>query len=282
MEELQLVTEDGFALAATLFESNAALSPNGPLVLISSATAVRRQYYRHFAQYLADNGARAVLTYDYRGIDKPLSQLASRRARASDWATRDFPAAVRELLRRHPSARLNGLGHSFGGQALGLSGMAQKFSRYMTLCAGSGWLGHTRERDKLHRRMNWVAAPIAAALGTLPAWSGFGVSLPAGVFQQWRRWCNSRDYFMSDPQVPETARFAEVRIPMIAVGFDDDPWMTRASVGDLMSWYSNADIRLRWFGREEAGGEVGHFGFFRPDHRDTLWPQIADWLVHTG
>jgi predicted alpha/beta hydrolase len=281
VEEIALTTEDGAKLAATLFESNAAHHGDGPLVLISSATAVRRTFYRHFAQFVADAGARAVMTYDYRGIDKPLPGSAARAARAADWATKDFPAAVRELLRRHPGARLNGIGHSFGGQALGLSGMAPKFSRYMTICAGSGWLGHTRERDRLHRRMNWVGGPLAAVLGNLPAWSGFGVPLPSGVFQQWRRWCNARDYFMSDPDVPETKRFAEVRIAMMAVGFDDDPWMTRESVADLMAWYSNADIRLRWFSREESGGEVGHFGFFRPEHRETLWPQISDWLVHT-
>jgi predicted alpha/beta hydrolase len=24
---------------------------------------------------------------------------------------------------------------------------------------------------------------------------------------------------------------------------------------------------------------IGHFGFFRPEHRDTLWREAADWLA---
>ena len=25
-------------------------------------------------------------------------------------------------------------------------------------------------------------------------------------------------------------------------------------------------------------GKIGHFGFFRPNHRDTLWRGAAEWL----
>jgi predicted alpha/beta hydrolase len=32
----------------------------------------------------------------------------------------------------------------------------------------------------------------------------------------------------------------------------------------------------------EAGvSKIGHFGFFRPDHRDTLWREAAEWLQQT-
>jgi predicted alpha/beta hydrolase len=24
--------------------------------------------------------------------------------------------------------------------------------------------------------------------------------------------------------------------------------------------------------------KIGHFGFFRPEHRDTLWRDAAEWL----
>lgn len=281
MEEIQITTEDGFDLPATLFESNSGLPGDGPAVLISSATAVPRKIYRRFAQYLADNGARAVMTYDYRGMTGRLSNGHARRLRMADWAVRDLPAAVNELRRRYPDAGLSGLGHSFGGQALGLSGVADRFSRYMTLAAGSGYLGHTHDTQKLWLTMNVLGYPIAALLGYLPAWAGMGERIPFGAFNQWRKWCNSPDYFMSDPTIPETSRFADVTIPMVAVGFHDDPWATRESIEALVTWYSRADIRIRWFNEEEAGGPVGHFGFFKPDHSETLWPQIADWLTHS-
>ena len=27
-----------------------------------------------------------------------------------------------------------------------------------------------------------------------------------------------------------------------------------------------------------GGAKIGHFGFFRPEHRDTLWRGAAEWL----
>jgi predicted alpha/beta hydrolase len=279
MQEITIPTQDGFDLPATLFESNGGYPSSGPVVLISSATGAPRRFYRHFAQYLADNGARAVLTYDYRGVGAPLPAGLRRKVRMAQWGTVDLPAAARLLRNRFPGHALVGLGHSFGGQALGISGAADSFSRYMTLSAGSGYLEFTREAAKLKRNMNFLCLPLSMALGQLPRWAGFGEPLPHGAFNQWRRWCNSPDYFHSDPEVPETERFGEVSIPMVAVGFEDDPWATRQSVEALVSWYSNAPIKLRWFSEQEAGAPVGHFGFFRKDHAGSLWPQLADWLV---
>lgn len=279
MEDIQFATEDGYDLPATLFESNAGRPAGGPVILISSATAVPRRAYRHFAQYLADNGARAVMTYDYRGMNGRVSNLGLRRMRMSDWATRDMPAAVRELRRRYRDAPMAGLGHSFGGQALGLSGCANHFARYMTLAAGSGYLPALKEPTRNWISLNLIGYPLAAALGYLPRWAGLGADIPFGVFDQWRRWCNRPDYFMSDPEVPESERFEQVRLTMVAVGFEDDPLATLEATRALMGWYSRADIKLKWFTREDAHGPIGHFGFFRPDHRETLWPQVADWLT---
>jgi predicted alpha/beta hydrolase len=279
MEDISINTSDGHVLPATLFESNAGLPGDGPAILISSATGTPRRFYRHFAQYLADSGSRAVMTYDYRGMDGGLSRAEARAARMSDWATMDFPAAAGALNRRYPDHPLVGLGHSFGGQAFGLSGTAELFTHYMTLAAGSGYVGFTKEPGRNLFRLNVMGWPTAAIFGHLPKWAGWGEALPYGVFNQWRKWCGSPHYFMNDPALPETRRFADVMIPMMAVGFEDDPLATRTGVEALVSWYSRADIRIRWFTVEEAGGPVGHFGFFRPDNKNSLWPHIADWLI---
>jgi predicted alpha/beta hydrolase len=278
MEHITVPTEDGQDLPATLFESNSGTRGEGPAILISSATAVPRKIYRHFAQYLADNGARAVLTYDYRGMTRPHG-ARRRQLRMSDWAIHDLPAAAKTLSRHCPDHPIAGLGHSFGGQALGLSGAADRFVRYMTLAAGSGYLPLINDTAKLWLSMNVFGYPLAWALGYLPGWAGMGEDIPFGAFDQWRRWCNSPDYFMSDPSLPETGRFASVTIPMVAVGFEDDPWATRAAIEALVSWYEYADIKIRWFTQKEAGRPVGHFGFFRPEQSEVLWPQIADWLI---
>lgn len=280
MEEASITTEDGTELPATIFQSNAGLPGNGPLVLVSSATAVPRRFYRHFAQYLADNGARAVMIYDYRGMNGGFTRKQALEVRMADWALLDFPAAVAALQSRFPDHALCGIGHSFGGQAFGLSGTSKQFLRYMTLAAGSGYLGNMPDERRLRFFLNRIGYPVSRLLGHLPRWAGLGEPIPFGVFNQWRQWCNSPDYFISDRSLPETSRFVDVLLPMTAIGFEDDPWATRPNVEALVSWYTRADIRIRWFEPEEMNGkEVGHLGFFRPTHKDTLWPQIADWLV---
>ena len=276
MQDIIFKTNDGWELPATLYVS---ANAKGPLVLISAATGVPRRFYRHFAQYLADDGASAVMTYDYRGMNGGITQRQARSMRMSDWALRDLPAAVEALQRRYPNTALRGIGHSFGGQALGLSGVARRFERYMTIAAGSGYLGHMREHRKLSLMINWLGWPAAALLGALPRWAGLGEPIPYGAFNQWRRWCNDPRYFMSDASLPEIRRFAEVRIPVLAVGFGDDPWAPRKSVEAMVAWYSNAQIRLHWFNQRDLDKPVGHLGFFSSVHRHTLWPQLADWLL---
>ena len=98
-------------------------------MLINSATAVPRKIYRGFAGYLARRGC-AVLTYDYRGIgdsrqkalvgyNQPKS-LVGFKASMSDWAALDVTAAVAWMRERYKHLPLTYVGHSFGGQALGL------------------------------------------------------------------------------------------------------------------------------------------------------------------
>lgn len=87
IEEITFEASDGFPLSGQLFHGTG----NKPLVLISSATAVPQGFYSAFAMQLIADGARAVLTYDYRGV------AASRRVRKAvpeirfkDWAIQDF------------------------------------------------------------------------------------------------------------------------------------------------------------------------------------------------
>ena len=126
IDEITFPATDGYPLAGTLF------LPRGTkrhAVLINSATAVPRKIYRGFASYLAHRGC-AVLTYDYRGIgdsrqpamvgyNQPKS-LVGFRASMSDWAAQDVTAAVRWMRERYTTLTLAYVGHSFGGQALGL------------------------------------------------------------------------------------------------------------------------------------------------------------------
>jgi len=67
---------------------------------------------------------------------------------------------------------------------------------------------------------------------------------------------------------------------MRAVCLSDDPWATRPAVELLCSGFhvhqagDSTDVTPA-----DAGvGRIGHFGFFRPEHRATLWRGAAEWL----
>ena len=117
IDDITVPAMDGYPLAATLFLPRGA---KRHAVLINSATAVPRKLYRGFASYLAQRGS-AVLTYDYRGTgDSRPKSLAGFKASMTDWALRDIAAAVGWMRERYTELPFAYVGHSFGGQALGL------------------------------------------------------------------------------------------------------------------------------------------------------------------
>ena len=117
IDDITFPAADRYLLGATLFLPRGA---KRHAVLFNSATAVPRKIYRGFAGYLAGRGC-AVLTYDYRGTgDSRQKSLVGFKASMSDWAALDVTAAVAWMRERYKNLPLNYVGHSFGGQVLGL------------------------------------------------------------------------------------------------------------------------------------------------------------------
>lgn len=277
-EPLSLATINGVKLAGRLFENNNAAV--GPVVLMAGAVAVPQSYYRHFAAALTKVGARAVLTFDYRGIaESRPARLRGYRIRMKDWALEDFPAAAEILGARFPESDCVGIGHSFGGQALGLSGIADRFSRYAAVATLSGYWRAMDEPLKVFAAMNLVGVPLTWILGYAPGAAGLGEDIPAQVFRDWARWCRSPDYFFSDPELPETERFGQVRTPLFIAGMRDDKWATERATLALTERYDKAHKTYRWFTPQEAGRAIGHFGYFRRAMAKSLWPEVIDWLI---
>lgn len=268
--------DDGFMLGGTLFEG----SGDGPLVLISSATAVPKGLYAGFARATVARGARAALIYDYRGTGaSPRSSGRHSPIRMKEWALRDFPAAAAALDALAPGYAMVGVGQSFGGQALGLSGIAHRFDRYAAVASMSGARRLLDDRS-VWPKMNLVGLPLTFIYHDLPRWAGIGEPMPGSVFRDWARWCRQPNYFFDDPDLPQTRHFADVRLPLLAIGLTDDPWGTPRAVQHLMDRYEKADVTQRWIGPEDvAGRPIGHLGFFRSRFAAVLWPQLVDWLL---
>jgi predicted alpha/beta hydrolase len=285
IDEITFPATDGHLLAASLF------LPRGPkthAVLINSATAVPRKMYRRFASYLARRGC-AVLTYDYRGTSwrkavldskQPQSRVAFK-ASMSDWATLDATAAVAWMRERYNGLPLNYVGHSFGGQALGLLANNTEVSRALLIAAQAGYwkLMASPERYRVYAMLNFVGRPLVRLLGYAPALSDLGEDLSKAAFQQWIKWVMSKRHLLDDTRLTALENFPQFQGAMRAVCLSDDPWATRPAVELLCSGFTSARPEIVTIRPAEAGvSKIGHCGFFRSEHRETLWKNAAEWI----
>jgi predicted alpha/beta hydrolase len=287
VDDITFPATDGYPLGATLYLPRGA---RRQAILINSATAVPRKLYKGFASYLARRGS-AVLTYDYRGIgdsrqksptdpDKPRS-LSGFNASMSDWAARDATAAVAWMRERYRSMPLNYIGHSFGGQALGLLPNNVDISRALLIAAQAGYwkLMAAPERFRVYAVLNFAGRPLTRLLGYTPGWTGLGHDLPKGVFLEWVDWVMSERYMFSDPRLKALENFPKYKGALRALCISDDPWATRPAVELLCSGFTAITPEILTVTPADAGAtKIGHFGFFRPEHRDTLWRGAAEWI----
>jgi predicted alpha/beta hydrolase len=288
VDDIIMPAADRYPLGATLFLPRTAKRSHA--VLINSATAVPRKVYRGFAGYLARRGC-AVLTYDYRGTgdsrqkaltgyNQPKS-LVGFKASMSDWAALDVSAAVAWMRERYSHLPLAYVGHSFGGQALGLLSNNTEVSRALFVAAQAGYwkLMASPERYRVYVMLNYVGTPLTKLMGYTPGWSGLGEDLPKDAFLQWVGWVMRPRYMFEDPELRGLSNFEKYKGALRAVCFTDDPWATRTAVELLCSGFTSIKPEVVSVTPSEAGGKkIGHFGFFRPEHRDTLWRGAAEWI----
>jgi predicted alpha/beta hydrolase len=287
IDDITFPATDGYLLGASLFLPRGA---KRHAVLINSATAVPRKIYRGFAGSLARRGC-AVLTYDYRGTgdsrqkamvgyNQPKS-LVGFKASMSDWAALDVAAAVAWMRERYKTLPLNYVGHSFGGQALGLLPNNSEVSRALFIAAQAGYwkLMAAPERYRVYAMLNFVGVPLTKLLGYAPGWSGLGEDLPKGVFLEWVGWVMNQRYLFDDTKLAALKNFPNYKGAMRALCLSDDPWATRPAVELLCSGFSSIKPEILMIKPADVdASKIGHFGFFRPEHRDTLWRGAAEWI----
>ena len=283
IDDITLPAADGYPLAATLFLPRGA---KRHAVLISSATAVHRKIYRGFAGYLAKRGC-AVLTYDYRGTGdsrQKAESLVGFEASMSDWAAQDVTAAVSWMRERYKALPFAYVGHSFGGQVLGLLPNNTEISRALLIAAQAGYwkLMAAPERYRVYAMLNFAGVPLTRTLGYTPAWSGLGMDLPKHAFLQWVSWVMSPRYLFDDKTLGSLQNFPKYQGALRALAMSDDPWATRPAVELLCSGFTSIKPEIVTVTPADTGAaKIGHLGFFRPEHRDTLWRGAAEWIEGT-
>jgi predicted alpha/beta hydrolase len=278
-QPVKLIAADGYELSGLLVE---AALPRGALV-INSGAGFPREFYLKFASYAAQRGYHA-LVYDYRGIGASCNgPLKDSRARMIDWGRLDIPAAFQWLAERFPELPLFTVGHSIGAQFVGLIPNAALARGHVMITVS---FAYWRWEPFPFRYVAWffwkVFGPLMLRLyGYVPqgrVWSG--LSLPRGVYLQWREWGLRKTHFVPDLTGDERERkLGGLRGPLLAYQFEDDPIATRKTAPPLFALYASAQIDQRWIHPKDVGvRRIGHQGFFSERLRDSLWTAIFDWL----
>ena len=133
--ELRIVAPDGISLAATVWDP-AGRAPGGRAVVIASATGVLRGFYASFAAWLSTQGF-AVVTFDYRGMGG--SRVGAHEPAMHDWGERDLASVVEWAARSLGDGTHAAIvGHSVGGQLVGLLPEPARVSALVTIGSQSG------------------------------------------------------------------------------------------------------------------------------------------------
>ena len=246
-QPFDLRAPDGRELAAHWF---AAAQRRG-VIVINGATGFPQSFYFKLAEYAAERGYDA-LVYDYRGMGLSApADLAAETTRMSDWGLLDMRAALDAGAARAQGLPVVTFGHSVGGQFLGLL-TNHALARAHVQIATS--VGYWRWEHAPFRYLAWwfwrVHGPLMLALkGYIPTGGGWaGLPLPRGVYEEWRRWCLRPDHFGPDLHTYLSDNFfAEIRAPLLSVGFTDDSIATRRTVEALNRFYPNAARESRWY-----------------------------------
>jgi predicted alpha/beta hydrolase len=290
-EPFELRARDGRLLAAHWFHCETRAVRRRGAVVINAATGFPQTFYFKLAGYLAERGYDA-LVYDYRGMGlsgpggtspSAPADLARETVRMSDWGLLDMPAALDAAAARAQGLPVVTLGHSIGGQLLGLLAN-HALARVHVQIATS--VGYWRWEAAPFKYLAWwfwrVHGPLMLAIkGYVPSGGGWaGLPLPRGVYEEWRRWCLRPGHFGPDLSTYLADNvFGEIAAPVLTVGFTDDPIATRRAVEAINEFFPRVQRETRWYSPQEAGVKrIGHEGFFSSKNRQTLWRPVVDWI----
>lgn len=249
-------------------------------IVVNSALAVGRWFYSDFAAWFAERGFR-VWTYDYRGIGASPPPAPEAEVTVDEWVRGDMAAAIRRADDVSGDEPLFLLGHSLGGQVVGLLGERPEVDGLVTFSAQTGYwrLQAPGEEWKVFAGMGLLFPVVTKFLGYLP-WSRLfgGEDIPGPVAEQWADWCTNPNYLFDDDTLRARERYAAFSAPVLGYSFEDDAWGHRRAVDWMMDQYTSSEVGRRHLRPSTLGVDaIGHFGFFDVE-MEREWRRLAERL----
>jgi len=238
-------------------------------------------FYAPIARHFAAQGY-DVYTYDYRGIGRSAPKsLRGFEAWMHTLTECDIPAVLNFVRTHYSDRQLIYVGHSVGGQLMGMVENASLIDKAVTCSSQSGYWKLQGGNQKFFVMLNvYLVLPVVTRLFGYFPWKKLagGEDLPKGAALEWASRCRSPNYLFDDQRLPHRGRYAKFKAPILAYCFSDDDWGTRSAVRSLMDHYSAADLQYRDVSPHEYGmRSIGHFGYFKRGS-EALWDSTIAWL----
>lgn len=250
--------------------------------MVGPATGIKKGFYHSIASFLAKHGY-SVLTFDNRGIGESRKLPISKEpADLIDWGRLDMTAVLEELKERFPKTTYHVLGHSAGGQLVGLMENALEVNSIFNFACSSGQI---RNLSSPYRPLGMFFMNVFIPLSnmifghTKSQWVGMGEPLPSMVAAQWTKWCNGAGYVATDFEKAIDRHFYDdLKVPSKWLYATDDYIANLINVKDMIRVYANSTYEIEKLDPKELGyNEIGHMKFFS-SKKEALWSRLLSWL----
>ena len=142
-----------------------------------------------------------MLVFDFRGIGESLKgPVKHSKASIVQWGQLDIPAAIDALLAKTQTEKVILLGHSAGGQLLGIVPNYAKVEKVVAIAGSTGHVkglkGRTRLLAPVMFNIIFPLARITKGYGPTQA-IGMGENLPKDVAREWAEFCSKPGYIIN-------------------------------------------------------------------------------------
>lgn len=271
VQEIFIQTQNGRKIGARIFKAHSATS----VVIIAGAMGVAQHCYEKFAKFLNDNGHHAI-TFDYFGYGQSIDRHVKHcNTDILEWGQQDCNAVIQYAKTHFNNVPVQWIGHSVGGQLMGMTSDFNQVTNAVTVACGSGYW---RQNSPPTKRVVWlvwyILTPILVPLlGYFPGKKlNIVGNLPGRVMKQWRRWALNKGYAVGAEGDAMQAQFDSVTVPITSLSFSDDEMMSKENIDSLHSFYRGSDVNMVRVTPEQLGETfVGHLGWFREKFKDSIW-----------